>query len=147
MNPGCLTGPVIHLYNLVTHGREFLTEEEFEDCLHRRISEYYNFLAVSLVRGRRDKKFWDYHKRKLTEAGVGFSRLHLVGTMLARSCEAALSPYETMRKLREGRNLTVGQVGKRNRGHKTIPGPRQPAPIAMKTRGAEGGRYSDGTEN
>ena len=73
------------------------------------------------MRGRRDKKFWDYRKRKLTEAGVGFSRLHLVGAMLARSCEAALSPYETMRKLREGRNLTVGQVASETVGTRQSP--------------------------
>jgi hypothetical protein len=99
-----------HLHGLVTHGREFLTEEEFEDCLHRRVSEYYNFLAVSFLRRRRDKKFWDYHKRKLTEAGVGFSRIHLAGAMLARLCEAVLNPYATIRKLREARNLTVGRA-------------------------------------
>ena len=110
-----------HLHNLVTHGREFLTEEEFEDCLRRRVSEYYNFLAVSLVRGRRDKKFWDYHKRKLTEAGVGFTRLHLVVAMLARSCEAVLNPYETIRKLREGRNLAVGQVASETVGTRQSP--------------------------
>ncbi len=100
-----------HLHNLVTHGQDYLTRREFEGCLRRSVSEYYRFLAVSLIRGRRDKKFWDYHKRKLTEAGVGFSRWHLAGATLSRLCRAVLNPYETIEKLRKDRNISVGQVG------------------------------------
>jgi hypothetical protein len=103
-----------HLHSLVTHGRDFLTGQEFESCLHRSVSEYYNFLAVSLIGGRRDKKFWDYHKRKLTEVGVGLSYLHLAGATLARLCRAVLNPYETVRKLHEGGARTVGGVGKKS---------------------------------
>jgi len=99
-----------HLHNLVVHGRDFLSGKEFERCLRGRLSEYYNFLAVSLARGRRDKKFWDYHKRKLREVGVGFSHTRLVGAMLLRLCEAVLNPYETIRKLCDDRDLIAPQV-------------------------------------
>jgi len=99
-----------HLHNLVTHGRDFLTKKEFESCLHRQISDYYNFLAVSLMRGRRDGKFWDYHERKLIEAGIGFSHFHLAKAILARLCRAVFNPYETIRKLRERQDLTVDEV-------------------------------------
>jgi glycosyltransferase involved in cell wall biosynthesis len=113
-----------HLQSLATHGPDFLTREEFESCLRRRVSEYYNFLSVSLMRGRRDKKFWDYHKRKLTEAGVGFSRTRLAGATLARLIRAALNPYETIEKLPKGRN------------HKSLAGPdrnhaRKPAVVPL----------------
>jgi hypothetical protein len=100
-----------HLHNLVMHGPDYLTRAEFEECLRRQVCEYYNFLAISLMRGRRDKKFWDYHKRKLTEAGIDFSQWHLAGAMLARLCRAVLSPYETLGKMRKDRSLNVGQAG------------------------------------
>lgn len=96
-----------HLHSLVTHGREFLTNEEFEDCLQRRVSEYYNFLVVNLLRGRRDKRFWNYHRRKLTEAGVGFDTWHLARAAMARFSRAVLNPYETVQKLRAGSKPTV----------------------------------------
>ncbi len=100
-----------HLHNLVTHGPDFLTGEELHECLQRHLFEYYNFLCVSLMRGRWDKKFWGYHRRKLTEAGVGFSRARLVGAIAARMCRAVLNPYETAQKLRVSRNLSVGNAG------------------------------------
>lgn len=87
------------LHNLVAHGSDFLTSKEFESCLRRGVYEYYNFLAVSLMRGRRDAKFWEYHKRKLNEAGVGFSRLRLARATITRLCRAVLNPIETFEKL------------------------------------------------
>jgi len=91
-----------HLHSLAKHGRDFLTTEEFDRCLRRLMSEYYNFLGINLMRGRCEKKFWDYHKRKLNEAGVGFSRARLVGAMLARLTRAVLNPNETIEKLQKG---------------------------------------------
>jgi glycosyltransferase involved in cell wall biosynthesis len=93
-----------HLHCLVTYGQEFLTRQEYEACLRRCLTEYYNFLGVSILRGRRDKKFWDYHKRKLTEANVGFSVIHLIGAILTRLTRAAINPNETIEKLLRGRN-------------------------------------------
>jgi hypothetical protein len=93
-----------HLYCLAKHGRDFLTREEYEECLHQRVSDYYNFLGISLMRGRRDKKFWNYHKGKLAEAGVGFSRARLAGAMLARLTRAVVNPNESIDKLLKRRN-------------------------------------------
>jgi hypothetical protein len=93
-----------HLHCLVTNGRNFLTSEEYEACVVRRVAEYYNFLGVSLTRRRRDKKFWDYHRRKLVEAGVGFSRVRLAGALAARLTRAVINPYETFEKLAKWKN-------------------------------------------
>jgi hypothetical protein len=92
-----------HLYSLVMHGRDFLTEEEFKSRLKHLTAEYYNLLAVSILRGRRDKRFWHYHKRKLAESNVGFSRTRLLRALLARLCRAVLNSYETVRKLQDAR--------------------------------------------
>jgi glycosyltransferase involved in cell wall biosynthesis len=100
-----------HLHNLVAHGSDFLTQEEFARCLRGRLSEYYNFLAVSFLRGRRDKKFWNLHERKLHEM-VGFSRTHLARAILRRLGRAMLNPYETLAKLREQRRARQCADGK-----------------------------------
>jgi glycosyltransferase involved in cell wall biosynthesis len=91
------------LHDLVIYGPHFLTDEEFEGCLRRSLGEYYNFLAVNIMRRRHDKKFWEYHKRKLAES-VGFSRTRFARAVLARLCKAVLNPYETIEKLKAGRN-------------------------------------------
>jgi len=98
-----------HLYNLVVHGPNFLTPEELEGCLGLSVREYYNFLAVSFIRGRRDKKFWEYHKRKLREA-VGFSRTRLLGAMLTRLAKAILNPQETVEKLLRRTAIGTGHI-------------------------------------
>jgi glycosyltransferase involved in cell wall biosynthesis len=108
MDLGC------QLYTLVTHGPDFLTQGEFEVCLDGHLTEYYNFLAVSQLRGRRDKKFWDFHKRKLNET-VGFSRSRLVKAILGRLFRAVLNPYETMEKLRGTRHSSPALVLKGKR--------------------------------
>jgi glycosyltransferase involved in cell wall biosynthesis len=91
------------LHTLATHGRDFLASDEFDACQDRLLKGYYNFLAVSVMRGRRDRKFWDFHKGKLNET-VGFSRTRLAGAIVTRLSRAVLNPYETIEKLRERRN-------------------------------------------
>jgi len=86
------------LHTLQTHGRDFLATEELDACQKRLLNEYYNFLAVSVIQGRRDEKFWDFHKGKLNKT-TGFSRTRLARAVLARLCKAVLNPYETVEKL------------------------------------------------
>jgi glycosyltransferase involved in cell wall biosynthesis len=101
------------LHTLVTHGPDFLTAEEFAYCKNRLLTEYYNFLAVSVMRFRRDKKFWDFHKRKLNET-VGFSESRLAGAVAARMSRAVLNPYETVEKLRSRRKSILPDASNRN---------------------------------
>jgi glycosyltransferase involved in cell wall biosynthesis len=105
------------LHTLVAHGPDFLSSEELEGCVDELLVEYYNFLAVSFMRGRRDKKFWDFHRAQLNES-VGFSRVRLAGAVLARMCEAVLNPYETVGKLLESRRhaATMASNGAGRRG-------------------------------
>jgi glycosyltransferase involved in cell wall biosynthesis len=86
------------LNQLTTHGRDFLSPEEFGWCLDRSVSEYYWYLAGSFVRGR-DRDFWKYHKRALQAAGVGFSRVRLARTVIARIGAAGLNPKDSIQQL------------------------------------------------
>ncbi|MGA9144687.1 MAG: glycosyltransferase family A protein [Candidatus Acidiferrales bacterium] len=86
------------LYDLVTYGRDYLTAQEFDSCLDRQLDEYYEFLARSLRWGR-DKKFWDYHRRKLIDAGVGYDRVRFARAFLSKVATAVFNPKDTIEKM------------------------------------------------
>jgi glycosyltransferase involved in cell wall biosynthesis len=98
------------LHEVVTYGHDYLSEQEFQRARNGIVEWYYKFLAASVLSGRRDKAFWSYHKRKLTEAGVGFSKTRLARVLLAKIADAALNPKRTVEKLFELRKdrLTAG---------------------------------------
>lgn len=86
------------LHDLVTHGHAFLSDDEFQACLDAKLSEYYDFLGSGVLQFRK-QKFWDYHRRKLIEAGVGFDRLRLARVTLAKMVSGALNPKLTAEKI------------------------------------------------
>lgn len=88
------------LYDVMAYGADFMTAPELRARRANVINDYYNYLAISLMMGRRDVKFWDYHKQKLAESGVEFSRSKLIGALLARCLKAVANPMETLQKLR-----------------------------------------------
>jgi len=92
------------LHDLVTYGLNYLTREEFDSCVDRLLRNYYEFLAISLRR-HRDRKFWDYHKKKLTDAGVGFDRVRLAKAVLSKAANALLNPKDTIEKRLWGNQL------------------------------------------
>ena len=110
---------------LLTYGRDYLTAEEYETRLHRHLCEYYRFLGKSVMLNH-NTTFWDYHTTRLTELGVGFSRLRLVKGTLQTLFEALLNPKDSVAKLlkrrynqgwadrkfdREMRELFLGSIG------------------------------------
>jgi len=88
------------LHALLTHGKDFLSSQEFETCRKRAIADYYAMLGGGFLRGR-DKRFWDFHKKKLAEAGVDFSRVRLATVMLAKFGTALLDPRRSLDKARQ----------------------------------------------
>jgi glycosyltransferase involved in cell wall biosynthesis len=91
------------LHDLVTHGHDYLSQEEYKACLDRRLFDYYATLVGGVLR-LRDRKFWDYHKRKLREAGVGFSRIRLAKVALIKLFGAISNPGAAVRKARQVSN-------------------------------------------
>lgn len=90
------------LNQLVTHGSFFLSSEELDRCLNRSVSDYYWNLAGSFVRGR-DKGFWQFHRRALETAGVGFSRGRLARSVVARLGAATLNLEDSIRQVQRAR--------------------------------------------
>jgi hypothetical protein len=64
------------LHLLAAYGAYYLEPEELEANLRKHMARYYQYLGKSLIHFR-DRKFWNYHKTKLKECGVGFSRMRL----------------------------------------------------------------------
>jgi glycosyltransferase involved in cell wall biosynthesis len=84
-----------NLHELVSFGPFYLSPEEYRACLEAMVSKYYDFLAASFLR-RRNQKFWEYHKTKLKEEGIGFKHSLLAYSVLKR----ALSKF----RIRNDRN-------------------------------------------
>lgn len=85
---------------LLMHGQDYLTREELGTLLDRHLSNYYRFLGKNLVMSR-DKKFWEYHRKQLSDSGIGFSRGRLCKGMLAELFAALLNPGCTLERLRK----------------------------------------------
>jgi glycosyltransferase involved in cell wall biosynthesis len=94
------------LYELLTYGGDFLTPEELARCRERLLDEYYNYLAVSVLQGRREPKFWALQRQKFIESGVPFSRTRVFGSILKRFGRAIMNPQETIAKLQHRRTAT-----------------------------------------
>jgi len=87
---------------LVKHGQDYLTNEELEERLNNHLAGYYRFLGKSLILGRTTTI--DYHRRILTDAGVGFSWIRVFRGMLAALGNQVLNPKETIEQLVRGKN-------------------------------------------
>jgi len=85
------------LQNLVRHGSAYLTSEELKERLDSHLVAYYRFLGKSLL--LRDEKTIHYHRKKLIEAGIGFSWWRVVKGALAVLSDLALNPKNTIEKL------------------------------------------------
>jgi hypothetical protein len=71
------------LHELIVYGHHYLTPDEYRDTVSLAVSKYYDFLAMSVLH-RRNRKFWDYHKGRLKEEGIPFSRSRVARTLTRR---------------------------------------------------------------
>ncbi len=92
------------LQNLVKHGPDYLASKEIEELLDSHLAAYYRFLGKSLL--LRDEKTIEYHRKKLIEAGMGFSWWRVVKGSLALLLDHALNPKNTIAKLLKDEDKT-----------------------------------------
>ena len=55
---------------IVVHGRNYLSEDEYQACFKLAERNYFYFLGLAAVEGR-DAKFWEFHRERL--ASIGYS--------------------------------------------------------------------------
>jgi glycosyltransferase involved in cell wall biosynthesis len=82
---------------LLVHGPEFLTRKELDALLRGHISDYYEYLGKCFLLGRGE--ILNFHKKKLMEAGVGFSWLRVAGGLFKAIWGLALHPKSTTQKI------------------------------------------------
>src|ERR1019366_5672791 len=96
------------LYELITFGPVYLAPEEFQSCLETKLTEYYGFLAHSILEG---SKSWDFHKRKLSEFGLTLDRGRLAKAMLLKGINAVVRhPKRTIDQLLSGTSVLSGRL-------------------------------------
>jgi glycosyltransferase involved in cell wall biosynthesis len=86
------------LHELIAYGPYYLTPQEYAACLKATVSKYYDFLTTSFLQ-RRQRDFWDYHKKKLKEEGIEFSYTRLA-CLLGRRFLGGFRPVRRARSTR-----------------------------------------------
>jgi glycosyltransferase involved in cell wall biosynthesis len=86
------------LQTLSAYGSNFLSPDELEALLRQHVSSYYQFLGKSWLLGR-EKNFWTYHRKQLSDSQIGYSRLRLAMGILTVIQQSVLNPGETLKKV------------------------------------------------
>jgi glycosyltransferase involved in cell wall biosynthesis len=86
------------LYDLITYGPIYLSQEELARAVRKHLREYYRYLAWQLFKGR-DREFWSMHSEKLAALGYGLSPLNIAWHALAYFVDTVLNPKRTVEKI------------------------------------------------
>lgn len=82
------------LHILMSYGKVYLSEREWEECLRTHLAAYYRFLGKSLLLGR-ERAFWATHKRGIREVGLPFSVPRVIRAAAAELADCILNPKLT----------------------------------------------------
>jgi glycosyltransferase involved in cell wall biosynthesis len=69
------------LWILKNHGRVFLSDEEYGECVRKHLRHYYLVMARDLVRFRRNREYWLYHFDSLRKLGYPLNLFRLLATI------------------------------------------------------------------
>lgn len=83
---------------LLRYGAYYLTEEEYRRVLRYRIKRYYLFLGKSVLL-RREKAFWEYHKKELQKIGYGLSVPRVIAACSTIALNNLLNPGDAIKGL------------------------------------------------
>ena len=85
-----------------------MSPEEFRSCMEDKLREYYRVLGDSVLEGK-NKEFWDYHKKRLSECGLTLDRGRLARALISLGMNALLNPKRTIEKLLNGDSVLSGR--------------------------------------
>ncbi|HKX62557.1 MAG TPA: hypothetical protein VJS65_11945, partial [Verrucomicrobiae bacterium] len=89
-----------YIDDLINYGRFYLREDDWKRRLREQVNAYYQFLAVSAMRGK-DAEFWDYHRARLKELGYPISTIKLLRGGMTKLFGVLLNPAQAARKIRQ----------------------------------------------
>jgi glycosyltransferase involved in cell wall biosynthesis len=96
---------------LVKYGACYLTPQELDQRIREVLAEYYRALGRDVLRVR-DRKFWRYHRAKLTELGYPLSMLRLAAAVIAVASDFLLNPKRTLEKVLSGNTRAAKHTGR-----------------------------------
>ncbi len=86
------------LGDLRTYGPFFLNSDEIEKHTNELMDKYYDTLALGAVHFR-EKTYWTYHRKRLSEIGRPFSNVRLAWAVSATILDLLLHPRESSQKI------------------------------------------------
>jgi glycosyltransferase involved in cell wall biosynthesis len=86
------------LSDLSTYGPNYLSPAEITARTQELLDEYYRFLAISAVNFR-ERKFWDYHSKRLRDVGHPLNGAKLAKAVCAKLFDLALNPKQTVERV------------------------------------------------
>lgn len=91
------------LYEVLTYGQVFLTQQEFDFYREKNLAEYYDFLAQCILAGGES---WKFHKSKLNEFGLSLDRTRLAAAVAKKGLRALFKhPKQTFVQLVHGTSI------------------------------------------
>ena len=79
---------------LAKYGPKYLTEEELAECIATHLREYYRYLGRQVSK-RREREFWEFHRRKLADLGYPMNRGRVAAHAIAYLMDVVLNPKRT----------------------------------------------------
>lgn len=79
------------LYDIVTYGPKYLSEEELTPRVRAYLEDYYRYLAQNVFEGR-GPEFWRLHRTKLAQSGYPLSATRVAGHVVTRLLALSLNP-------------------------------------------------------
>ena len=87
-----------YLSDLIHYGPSYLSQDELERLLQKRLNDYHRFLAVNVI-SFRGKDFWDYHRNRLEELGYPLTPATLLKAAVMTILREMLNPEQAITKL------------------------------------------------
>jgi glycosyltransferase involved in cell wall biosynthesis len=80
---------------LSRYGPNHLEAKEYEACLKKHLQQYYTFLGSSFLL-RREKVFWNYHMKGMSEFGYPLSRTRVLKAAIQTAMGMLFNPINTL---------------------------------------------------
>jgi hypothetical protein len=87
------------LEHLPKYGRTYLTEKEYELCMRRCWLQYYTFLSSYWMFCKKEKGFWEFHRKHLGKLGYSLNYGELAKAVFVDVLDLALNPLNTSKKI------------------------------------------------
>lgn len=94
---------------VVAHGRDYLSEEEYDQCLKDAARPYFLFLGKAALRGK-NHEFWEFHRNSLASFGQTLDWKFLWKWRLLTLVDSLGNPKRTWDRFRTRRRAASGKL-------------------------------------